>query len=54
MHGKGIMKWKDGREFDGEFSNDLRVGRGNITEADGNVYIGVFKDGKLIEREENA
>ena len=48
------MKWADGRVFDGEFANDLRVGRGRITEADGQVYIGVFRDGKLIEREEDV
>lgn len=31
MHGKGIMKWSDGRIYEGEFKDDLKHGLGKFT-----------------------
>ena len=46
MHGYGILIWKDGKKYEGEFVNDKREGRGSFTWADGRQYIGEWKAGK--------
>ena len=54
MHGKGIMKWSNGKMYEGEFDNDNRTGKGKLTDTDGKEVKGIFKDGKLIEKEETS
>ena len=46
MHGKGLLKWKDGKQYQGDFCNDKREGQGVFTWRDGRVYEGQWKDGK--------
>jgi len=46
MHGYGILKWKDGKKYEGDFINDKREGTGTFTWSDGRVYIGEWKNGK--------
>lgn len=43
--GRGHYKWKDGREYRGEFMNDKRHGKGKMWWPDGAVYQGDFFDG---------
>ena len=40
MDGKGVMKWLDGKEYDGEFKNDLKEGMGTFIWTDGRKYVG--------------
>ncbi len=54
MNGKGIMKWPDGRVYNGEFVNDLRSGKGYIITLNGKKLWGIFKEGKMIEREDKS
>lgn len=35
MHGHGVLVWKDGKKYEGEFVNDKREGKGTFTWADG-------------------
>ena len=35
MHGYGILTWKDGKRYEGDFFNDKREGHGKFTWADG-------------------
>ncbi len=35
MHGHGVLKWKDGREYRGEFLEDKRTGNGTFKWRDG-------------------
>lgn len=28
MHGKGIIKWKDGKSYDGDYMDDKKHGKG--------------------------
>jgi hypothetical protein len=44
--GKGIMKYKNGRVYEGEFYNDLRQGDGYELYPNNNTYIGGFYEGK--------
>ena len=46
MHGYGILIWKDGKKYEGEFVNDKREGKGTFTWSDGRQYIGEWKAGK--------
>jgi hypothetical protein len=46
MHGAGILKWKDGKRYEGEFVNDKREGNGTFIWADGRRYIGGWRCGK--------
>lgn len=50
-HGYGLMKYSDGRFYDGGFKNDMREGLGKMVFPNGNVFEGEFKnnknDGKL-------
>ena len=40
MHGKGIIKWNDGKSYEGEFVNDKREGNGVFKWKDGRTYDG--------------
>ena len=46
MHGKGVLAWKDGKKYEGEFNNDKREGQGEFIWPDGRKYIGDWKNGK--------
>ena len=39
-HGKGLMRYKNGRQYEGEWENDLRQGRGFEKYPNGNSYYG--------------
>jgi hypothetical protein len=43
--GKGVMRYKNGRQYEGDWDNDLRNGRGFERYANGNKYIGSFLKG---------
>jgi len=43
MHGKGVLTYKDGRTYDGDFIADKREGNGYLTWANGNWYKGEFR-----------
>lgn len=45
-HGYGIMKYTNGRQYEGTWENDLRVGEGYERYHNGNTYSGNFKAGK--------
>ena len=44
--GKGIMRYKTGRIYEGDWLNDLRHGHGYERYANFNVYFGSFETGK--------
>ena len=44
--GIGIMKYKIGRQYEGEWKDDIRNGKGFERYANGNTYFGMFKNGK--------
>ena len=46
MHGEGILKWSDGKHYEGGFVNDEREGYGIFTWKDGRIYGGEWKKGK--------
>jgi hypothetical protein len=46
MHGFGVLIWKDGKKYEGNFVNDKREGQGKFMWKDGRVYDGAWKDGK--------
>ena len=41
-HGLGVLRYKDGRVFDGSFQLGKIVGKGNLTWADGSKFWGYF------------
>jgi len=45
-HGKGIMKYKSGRIYEGGWSSDFREGRGYERYANGHTYEGCYLKGK--------
>ena len=45
MHGKGIYKWPDGSEFEGNYSNNLKEGYGEYRWTNGKIYQGMYKNG---------
>lgn len=54
MHGKGKFSWPDGREYEGEYFNDLKHGYGVFkwyfffvycSRADGRLYKGPWING---------
>lgn len=47
MSGFGIMKWPDGKIYEGEFMNDLKHGKGKLVTSDGKVYEGTWVAGKF-------
>jgi len=40
MNGKGKYEWDDGREYDGDWKNNLMEGKGIFTWKDGSRYEG--------------
>lgn len=46
MHGKGILTWKNGKKYNGEFNNNKREGKGICVWKDGRKYDGMWLDGK--------
>ena len=47
MSGYGVMKWPDGKVYEGEFMNDLKHGKGRLVTQDGKVYEGTWVAGKF-------
>ena len=45
--GKGVMIYKNGRLYEGDWKNDVRDGRGYERYSNGNYYIGMFSKGKV-------
>ena len=41
MDGHGLLVWKDGKQYEGNFVNGIRNGRGHYT-YDGRLYEGNF------------
>jgi hypothetical protein len=46
MDGQGVLTWRDGKKYEGQFLNDKREGNGTFIWADGRKYIGEWKAGK--------
>lgn len=46
MDGYGVLRWRDGKKYEGNFVNDKREGQGTFIWADGRKYIGEWKAGK--------
>ena len=46
-NGKGVMKWTDGRKYEGELKNGRENGHGVFTWKDGTRYEGGFEDGVM-------
>ena len=46
MHGKGIYKWPDGNQYEGQYINGIKEGYGEFRWADGRIYRGPFEKGK--------
>ena len=46
MHGKGLYKWKEGSEYEGEYNNNIREGKGIFRWKNGIEFEGNFLDGK--------
>ena len=46
MHGKGLYKWPDGNQYEGDYIYGIKEGFGEFKWADGRVYKGPFKKGK--------
>jgi len=46
MHGRGLLVWRDGKRYEGEFVNDKRDGKGTFIWKDGRKYEGDWQDGK--------
>jgi hypothetical protein len=44
--GQGIMKYKSGRLYEGNWKTDVRSGRGYEKYQNGNIYLGSFDKGK--------
>ncbi len=49
-HGKGVMKYNNGRVYEGEWVEDMRQGRGFEKYSNGNTYEGMFLRGKAHGR----
>jgi len=47
MSGFGVMKWPDGKIYEGEFMNDLKHGKGKLVTTEGKVYEGTWVAGKF-------
>jgi len=45
-HGKGIMKYPNGRQYEGFWKHDMRDGKGFERYPNNNTYFGQFKYGK--------
>ena len=45
-HGIGVMKYINGRQYEGYWEDDIRTGKGFERYANGNTYFGMFLKGK--------
>jgi len=45
-HGTGIMRWPDGREYQGQFKLDKMHGKGMMSWPDGTTYVGQYVNDK--------
>ena len=43
MNGLGVLKWADGKVYEGEFENDMRHGQGKLTTPTGDVFQGLWE-----------
>ena len=43
---KGIYKWKEGGEYEGEYRDNIREGKGIFRWKNGIIFEGNFVDGK--------
>ena len=50
IHGRGVFELANGKKYIGQFEYGTITGQGTMLHTDGTVDIGIFKDGKLIER----
>jgi hypothetical protein len=48
MEGNGVMKWKTGDRYDGQWKNDQMNGQGTMRYASGMTVKGNWKDGKPV------
>jgi hypothetical protein len=46
MHGKGNIRWSDGKSYDGDYMEDKKHGKGIFEWADGRKYLGYWIKGK--------
>ena len=46
MNGFGILKWPDGKIYEGNYKDDNKNGFGTFIWSDGRKYIGSWQDGK--------
>ena len=46
MHGRGIYKWPDGGEYEGEYIHNIKEGQGVFKWASGRIFKGPFVNGK--------
>ena len=44
MNGKGVLTWKDGRTYRGNFVNDKKELHGSFEWADGRKYSGDYQN----------
>ena len=49
-HGRGVMAYRNGERYQGDWRKDRRSGRGVFTRADGARYDGEFDDGWIHGR----
>lgn len=43
QHGTGTQTWTDGKKYEGDFRDGKLEGRGTLTHANGDYYIGEYK-----------
>ena len=46
MHGRGVLRWPDGKVYEGDFIEDKRHGHGLFKWKDGREYEGEWIRGK--------
>jgi hypothetical protein len=47
MHGFGVFKWPNGQIFSGDYLEDKKNGKGELTLSDGTIVRGKWLNGKL-------
>jgi len=40
MSGYGVLSWRDGKKYEGEFLNDKKEGSGKFSWPDGRIFVG--------------
>ena len=46
MNGKGVETWDDGKQYSGQYVNDLKQGYGEFKWTDGRIYKGNWLNNK--------